>query len=90
MLKSLVLSGNNINEWAQLWNAPPAPHLLRLKLYGTESAPLELSHGSTLFIHRLIYVSPLVDFVFQNIELQERHDWIPIVESLDFSSMAQI
>ncbi|KFH74099.1 hypothetical protein MVEG_01312 [Podila verticillata NRRL 6337] len=42
-LKSLAISGSNINEWLQLWSSPESPQLLCLGIHGTGSARQELS-----------------------------------------------
>jgi len=82
-LKSLVLCGDNIDEWIKLWSAPVASQLLYFTICGSGSTLQELSHPSVLFIHQLVYLSLLVDMKFENVQLQDKRDWILIAESLN-------
>lgn len=84
-LKSMALSGDNIDGWIQLWTMPIAPRLLNLYLCATESAKLQLSHLSALFLHGLIYTCPLVKLHIENIQFQDEHDWSLIIEAIDYS-----
>ncbi|KAF9377275.1 hypothetical protein CPC16_011915 [Podila verticillata] len=84
-LKSLVLSGLFIEEWLQLWPPVSAPQLLSLRIQGTESTVQELSHSCVLWIHQLIFCSPLVDLTFENVLFQDKSDWALMIESLDLS-----
>lgn len=80
-LKTLDLTGDNIDQWVQLWPPTDVPRLLSLTIQGTSSEPQELSHPSALFIHRLIYVSPLVELIFKNVQMQDKNDWQLISET---------
>ncbi|KAG0334299.1 hypothetical protein BG000_008433 [Podila horticola] len=82
-LKSLVLSGDCINEWLQLWPFTTAPRLLCLEIRVSESANKPLSHQSVLFVHQAIYASALLELHLENIQLQDRRDWSFMVDSLD-------
>ncbi|KAG0329876.1 hypothetical protein BG000_011908 [Podila horticola] len=83
-LKSLVLSGNILDQWICIWPSSGIDlHLLRLDVRGTGSALQKLSHPAALFVHRLVYSSPLVDLHLENIQLYERYDWWPIAERVD-------
>lgn len=84
-LKSLVLSGDFIEEWLQLWPPVSPPQLLSLQIQGTESALQELSHSCVLWIHQLVFGSPLVGLTFENVLFQDKSDWALIVESLNLS-----
>ncbi|KAF9309334.1 hypothetical protein BG003_009875 [Podila horticola] len=84
-LRSLVLSGDYIEEWLQLWSPASAPQLLSLRIQGTESALQELSHPSVLWIHRLLFGAPLVDLAFENVLFQDKGDWGLMVENLDMA-----
>lgn len=84
-LKSLVLFGSNIDEWIKLWPPNFSPRLLSLAMHGSGSAPLELSHTSVLFLYRLIYLSPLEDVVFENVQPWDKQDWDLITDILDLS-----
>ncbi|KAG0015699.1 hypothetical protein BGZ82_001316, partial [Podila clonocystis] len=74
-LKSLVLSGDSIDQWIRLWPSASAPWLLNLNISGTGSAPQELSHASVLFIHKVAYASPMMECRLQNVQPQDKHDW---------------
>lgn len=89
-LKSLAFSGDNIERWIQSWSCDIAPRLLSLGIHGTESLLQELSHSSALFIHRLLYSSPLVELSLENIRLKEDRDWHFIMESIDLALMESL
>ncbi|KAG0015964.1 hypothetical protein BGZ81_011445 [Podila clonocystis] len=82
-LKSLVLSGDYIEEWLQLWPPASAPQLMSLRIQGTESVPQELSHSSVLWVHQLVFGAPLADLSFEHVLFQDKSDWALMVESLD-------
>ncbi|KAG0345351.1 hypothetical protein BG005_001330, partial [Podila minutissima] len=82
-LKSLALTGDNIEKWLQLWPSAVSQRLLRLEVQGTELAQQELSHSTVLFIHRLIFMSPLVEIFIEEVLLQDKRDWALIVEGMD-------
>lgn len=73
-LKSLVVSGEYINDWIELWPSVTAPLLLSLVIQGVRSAQ-ELSHASVLFVHKLVFASPMVELTFKNVQLQDYCDW---------------
>ncbi|KAG0028961.1 hypothetical protein BGZ81_004268 [Podila clonocystis] len=88
-LKSLVLFGDHVEAWMSLWNkfekqsTINAPRLLSLYIGGSSLEPQLLSHTSALFIHHLIYSSPLVEMFFQNVMLRDKRDWRFIVDVFD-------
>lgn len=82
-LKSLNLSGDNINEWINLWPAPITSQLLCFMIQGTGSAPQVLAHSSVLWIHQLVCASSLAMIHLTDVQLQDNRDWVLIVESLD-------
>ncbi|KAF9387244.1 hypothetical protein CPB97_002764 [Podila verticillata] len=91
ILKSLALSGDNINGWASLWPSSLAVdrQLLTLHIQATGShlpvQALHLSHASVLLLHHLIFTSPqLLELQLVNVHLQDQHDWTVLVNSLDF------
>lgn len=84
-LKSLILTGDNIDEWIQLWPRPIAPRLHCLQIRGTGSVALELSHSSALFVHQIVVASPLVELNFENVQLQDGRDWVLLIEGMDMS-----
>lgn len=84
-LKSLVFSGNSIDEWMSLWPSPIAPRLLSLQIRGNWPNVQELSHASVVLLQQLIYSSPLMELHFRNVQLQDKRDWTLIVDSMDFS-----
>ncbi|KAF9381801.1 hypothetical protein CPB97_007570 [Podila verticillata] len=89
-LKSLVLSGNSTNDWMDLWPATEEPRLFSLQIRGTGSAPQELSHSSVLFIHQLAHSSPLGRLEFEGVQMQDKHDWTVIVDSVDPSFLTKL
>ncbi|KAG0337447.1 hypothetical protein BG000_005418, partial [Podila horticola] len=60
-----------------------APCLLSLHIGGSGVEPQLLSHTSALFMHHLIYSSPLVEMYFQTVMLRDERDWRLIVENFD-------
>lgn len=82
-LKSLKLSGDDIDAWICLWMSHPHrnsftsnatdgdPRLLQLHLQGSESALQTLSHTSALFVHGLVYSSPWIEVNLDNVILEE-------------------
>ncbi|KAF9377382.1 hypothetical protein CPC16_011853, partial [Podila verticillata] len=81
-LKSLAVSGDNINEWLQHWASPSNARLLSLHVQGTGILQ-DLSHFSVLFIHQLIFASPLVELHIKNFQLEDKRDWLLLVENMD-------
>ncbi|KAF9309183.1 hypothetical protein BG003_010083 [Podila horticola] len=79
-VKWLVLSGENIDGWLQLWSHAAAYQLLFLAIQGAGPNLQELSHSSVLFVHHLIATGMLLELHHQNIELQEKNDWALIEE----------
>jgi hypothetical protein len=79
MLKSLELSGDQIDEWIELWKTPNnhltatasdvGPSLLHLHIQG--SKPQLASHSSMLFIHKFVHSSSLVELHLENLQLQD-------------------
>jgi len=86
----LVLHGNSIDKWIQLWLLNATPWLMCLAIRGTGSEPQTLSHSSTLFVHHLVYASPLVELHLDNVQLQYKCDWVCIVEGLDPSVLEML
>ncbi|KAG0352070.1 hypothetical protein BG005_008445 [Podila minutissima] len=84
-LKSLVLSGSDIDGWVKLWplHGTGAPQLIHLGIRGSGPNKQDLSHDSVLAIHDMIYPSPLVDLKFEHVGLQNRKDWALIAGALD-------
>lgn len=89
-LKSLVLSGDTIDGWIQLWPPSVAPRLLYLNICGTGSSLQKLSHVSVLWIHQLVYMGTLAELHLGNFQLQNKSDWALIVESMDSSLLQTI
>lgn len=75
---SLVLTGNNIDEWIQLWRGSESPEAMQLRslvVSGTGMVSQQLSRSSALHLHQVIYSSPSVEVHMEHIELQEQRDW---------------
>lgn len=82
-IKSLVLAGDNPNEWMDLCPVPKAPKLLSLQIRGTRLVPQELTHSSILFVHQLANESSLETLDFKGVRLQDLRDWTVIVDAVD-------
>ncbi|KAF9329473.1 hypothetical protein BG006_007459 [Podila minutissima] len=89
-LKSLVLSGNDTNGCMELCPTPEEPRLLHFQIYGTGSAPQELTHSSALLIHQLASESLLEKMVIKGVQLQDPSDWIVIVDAPDPTRLKKI
>lgn len=59
-LKSLILHGDNINEWIRLCATVDAPQLHSIEIHGVGSTPFHLVHSSALFLQKLLVASPIV------------------------------
>lgn len=82
-LKSLTLSGDNIETWISIWMCAHSnpfilyptfggPQLQHLHLQRTGSAPPQLlSHTAALFVHGLVYLNPSIKLVLTNFILKE-------------------
>lgn len=82
-IKSLILSGEYINKWLELWPAAvDTPMLLCLVIRGTGSVQQELSHSSILVVHSLVSSSLVVEFRLHNVVLQDKNDWALVRNSV--------
>ncbi|KAG0342746.1 hypothetical protein BG000_001606 [Podila horticola] len=102
-ITSLVLSGNNINNWLQLlyrdggFQADSrhsltscAPSLLRMEILGSGVNNPSLSHPSALLIHELIYSGRLVDLRLENVQLRHTWDWELLIGGIDRENLNQL
>ncbi|KAF9310779.1 hypothetical protein BG003_008113, partial [Podila horticola] len=90
-LKSLELSGDDIDTWIQLWMtpsneifAPDVGSVLQCLTIRGRSAH-DLSHAIVLFIHQLVFSSPL-ELRLENVRLQDQNDWRLIIDAVNDSS----
>ncbi|KAG0342745.1 hypothetical protein BG000_001605 [Podila horticola] len=104
-IKSLVLSGNNIDDWLNLWAtqgglrdllggwlAPTSsgPGLSSLEvLVGPESKNV-LSHSSALALHHLIYSCPLVELHLENVLLENKREWELVLGAIHYSNLKKL
>lgn len=101
-IKSLVLTGNNIDDWLQLWGSggslhdlvgtwadPSAsgPSLLSLSIITHEQNKPILSHASALVIRQLVYSCALVEICFENILFKTHRDWDLVLGGIQYSSL---
>lgn len=80
-LVSLVLYGSNIDQWIQLWPSAVSMRLRSLILHGLTAQ--ELSRSSALFLQELMFMGLAEELRFSNVQMQNKRDWMPIIESLD-------
>lgn len=85
--KSLVFVGDSINEWIQLLPAAAGRRPESLSFYGSGSFPLLLTHSSAMFISRTRRKSLLRELNFDNVLMQNKHDWDHIVEYMDLKKL---
>ncbi|KAG0359645.1 hypothetical protein BG005_000438, partial [Podila minutissima] len=86
-IESLTLHGDHIDGWIEFLVSMDAPRLTYLDIHGTRFSQQQLSHSSVLFVQRLLETSPLEELHLKNIELQDKRDWIRIVQSMDMSML---
>ncbi|KFH63798.1 hypothetical protein MVEG_10491 [Podila verticillata NRRL 6337] len=82
-LEHLDLTGDNINEWIQLLPNIETPQLQSLGIQGSECVEQTLVHSSVLFVEQRICASSLVELTIGHIQLQDRLDWVRLVENMD-------
>ncbi|KAF9372985.1 hypothetical protein CPB97_000879 [Podila verticillata] len=104
-IKSLVLTGNNIDDWLQLWvrhgglhdlisawadSSTPGPNLVSLRIRGHEENKTNLFHVSALAIHHLVYSCCLVELRVENILLENKKEWQLILDGIHYSSLRSV
>ncbi|KAG0339226.1 hypothetical protein BG000_002595 [Podila horticola] len=82
-LKSLVLSGINLNGWIDIWPPATAVQLHYLHIRGTWNGIHALSHSSVLFVHQLLSMSPQAELHLLDVQLQDERDCVLLAESMD-------
>ncbi|KAF8922886.1 hypothetical protein BGZ52_010753, partial [Haplosporangium bisporale] len=103
-LKSLVLSGDNIDVWIRLWQDhgqlfensgrwimqwPHSPRLMRLEMQGTGVRNDRLSKQSLLALHRLVYCCRPVQLKLDNV-VSEDASLLELVEQRVASAQSQV
>ncbi|KAG0340664.1 hypothetical protein BG004_006329 [Podila humilis] len=89
-LKSLVVSGGNINRWLEIWPLNTDYRLLRIDIAGTETSTQNLSHTSVLVVHRWVCAFPLTELVIEGVAMQYALDWLLVLDGLDFSRLGKL
>lgn len=84
-LKSLVFTGSNIDAWMLLLTNNATPQLQHLSIIGDGPQMQQLSPSSVSSTCRMVGGRFLKDLHFVNAQLQDKHDWIYIVGSLQNS-----
>ncbi|KAG0025468.1 hypothetical protein BGZ81_007126 [Podila clonocystis] len=82
-VKSLVLSGSNLNVWVPLLTGVTTPQMQRLHIHGTGTIPEVLEYPSSSLILHLISTSDLIGLKFENVQMQYKIDWVLIMESMN-------
>ncbi|KFH63235.1 hypothetical protein MVEG_10646 [Podila verticillata NRRL 6337] len=75
-LQCLILSGTAVNEWIRILATITESSLVDLQLQclriqGIGRQPIVLLHASVLFVHRLLYLNPMMELVMENVCLQD-------------------
>lgn len=81
-IKSLEVSGDNIDGWMDLWAkhsnisrlAPFEAQLFRLSINSSGGQEQRLSHSSALWLHRVIYLLSPTEVRLNNVVMQEAGD----------------
>lgn len=104
-IKSLSLSGNNIDDWLKLWvsdgglqdlvgvwihPSSPGPSLLSLDVIARQQNQVVLSHTSALAICRLLYSCRLVELRLENILLKNKAEWDLVLGGVHYSSLRSV
>ncbi|KAF8988399.1 hypothetical protein BGZ52_010505 [Haplosporangium bisporale] len=104
-IKSLILTGNNIDDWLQLWvrhaglhdsvgvwadSSASGPSLVSLRIRGHEKNKSNLSHASALAIHYLVYSCRLVELRVENILLENKEEWQMVLDGIHYSSLRSV
>ncbi|KAF9318880.1 hypothetical protein BG003_010397 [Podila horticola] len=104
-IKSLVLTGNNIDDWLQVWGSNGdlfdlagswfatsafGPCLSSLHVIASDMNENELSHASALAIQHLVYSSRLVELHLKNVVLQESRDWDLVLGGIHYAKLKKI
>ncbi|KAG0024514.1 hypothetical protein BGZ82_010433 [Podila clonocystis] len=104
-IKSLVLSGKNINSWLRVWARDGGLHALvgawldptsfgpclsSLEVQVTPQSTEMLSHSSVLAIHHLLYSSRLVELHLENVEFENRREWDLVMRGIHYSSLRKL
>lgn len=103
-IKSLVLTGSDINIWLKLWASEGDLHglistcddisslrpcLSSLSITATEQNKAALSHTSALAIHHLVHSCPLLELRLKNLELKKQ-DWELILGGVNSSTLKKL
>ncbi|KAI9241319.1 MAG: hypothetical protein BYD32DRAFT_406098 [Podila humilis] len=99
-IKTLILSGNSIDQWLQFWinegslvtnsGTHMGPRLMCLELFDSGMSENLLSHAAALALHHIVYSSQLSVLNLENVKLQENRDWDLIVEALDITVLEEL
>lgn len=104
-IKSLVLSGNNINDWLQTWSRNGSLHelvgawltptsfgpcLLSLDVLVCPQSTEALSHFSALAIHHLVYACRLVELRLDNVMFEHGREWDMVMRGIHYSSLRKL
>lgn len=90
VVKSLVITGDNIDDWICLWNnqglldISAECHQLQSLIVGTMLESQILSHSAALPLHSFLHSCTLVDLVLDSVQLREDTDWDFVIETIDF------
>ncbi|KAG0321557.1 hypothetical protein BG000_003167, partial [Podila horticola] len=90
-LRTLSITDGDVDNWIQhLPSAVDAPRLLFVSIQGTDSDASQLSHASVLNIQQLIQANPQVELKLENLQPQDKSDWVLIVERVNFSLLGDV
>lgn len=81
-LKSLVLTGSNIDAWMLLLTNNVTPRLNHLSIIGDGPELQQLSPSSVLSTCRMVGAGFLNGLHFVNVQLQDKRDWDLVTDSL--------
>lgn len=104
-VKSLVLTGSNIDDWRELWSSSdellnligawadlfaPGPTLVFLRIVTHEENRAALSRTSALVIHHLVHSYRLVELHLENILLGKKIEWYLVLGGIHYSSLRNV
>ncbi|KAG0347588.1 hypothetical protein BG004_007422 [Podila humilis] len=99
-IKTLIVSGDNIDQWLQFWlkygsltsrpKGSAGPELHCLEVFDNGIADIPISHQGSLALHYFVYTGQLSVLILENVWLQDDRDWDLIIEALDVAVLEEL
>lgn len=99
-IKTLILSGDNVDHWLQLWinegsllatsGKHQGPRLMCLEVFDNGVSEHFISHAGALALHHVVYSCQLSVLTLENVRLQDDRDWDLIIGALDITVLEEL